>query len=72
MLLLHPYASLDQILTGNVTQSSHNMTWNTCGQKNLHMRQKTKIFDFSVIAMSQRATFFNISETLVTFFKMKI
>ena len=62
MLLFSPCASSDQILTENVTQSICNMTWNTCGQTKssyeASFSNKTKICDFSIFAMSQRATFF--------------
>ena len=49
MLLLYPCASGDQILTENVTQSVRNMTYNTCGQKNLHMRLHFQIKQTFVI-----------------------
>ena len=62
MLLLYPCASLDQMLTENVAQSIRNMTQNTCGQKKIFIEasfsNKTKICDFSIFAMSWRATFF--------------
>ena len=50
MSLLYPCASLDQILTENVTQSICNMTLNTCRQKQSSYENsfsnKTKICDF--------------------------
>ena len=49
MLLLYPCASLDQILTENVTQSIR--------KHEASLSNKTKICDISIFAMSQRATF---------------
>ena len=58
MLLLYPCTSLDQILTENITQNICNMT---CGQKKpsheASFSKETKICDFSIFAVPQRATF---------------
>ena len=64
MLILYPYASLNQILTENVTQSIRNLpekTWAQKKKKNSYeasFSNKTKFSDFSIFTMWRRATFF--------------
>ena len=62
MLLLYPCASLDQILTENVMQSTYlwqdlKELWAKKSSYETLFSNKTNICDFLIFAMSQRDTF---------------